>query len=273
MTGLATSGLGHALFALLLSNLLGGAWTLLPRRHLHGAVVDVAASLAGSATTGLAGHLGQLGLLVLGRTLVGGRLILGVFLGRIVRAGVGVLDTLKMSAISLLDHAALLEPHGLGTDGLEDVDGRTAKGFARPAAGLETANMLGALALLVRFLLVAIDEAVGSDGAATRLAGLAAGMGHALLALNLATLLVALLGDRAHARLHISVQGLGGRPVGAVGLLVFLASHALGLATHGLAGLLCHLIHALLLGVSGRPRGRNYGSGLPLQRYITFCLS
>ena len=123
---------------------------------------------------------------------------------------------------------------------LQHVSGASTHGLAGAAALLHAANVLLALAAFVRFLLVAVDEAVGSDGATTGLAGLAARVGRG----NLTAILEALFGDRAHARLHVRVQRLGGRPVRAVNLLVLLTSEALGLAPHGLAGLFCHLIHA-----------------------------
>ena len=292
--GLAASGLGQVLAVLLDGDLLLRRDAGLAAHVLGGAVVDVAASLAGSATASLAGHLRQLVLLLLGGALVRRGLVAGVRLGRVVGAGVGVLDAVHHPAASLLGLAALLHAHGrpedvpdvgLGVHGVFQAIGGaathglagaatrlaallvvvlvvaaqgvqahrdqathrttqdTTNGFLSPATFLHTADVLLALAALIRFLLVAVDEAVGSDGAATGLAGLAARVGLHLLASNLAAALEALLGDRAHARLHVRVEGRGGGEVGAVNLLVLLTGEALGLAPHGLAGLFCHLIH------------------------------
>ena len=80
-------------------------------------------------------------------------------------------------------------------------------------ARLQGANVLLAGAFGVCFLLVAVHEAVSRQGAATGLAGLATSVDVALGARNLAALLELALGDRAHARLRVGVQGLGGRPV------------------------------------------------------------
>ena len=93
------------------------------------------------------------------------------------------------------------------------------------------------LGVFSRLRLLALDLAAG-------LAGLAAKVRRCARALDLATLFVRAARDRAHARLRFGVDGLAGRPVGAVDLLVLFARHLAGLALHRLASLLCHFIHA-----------------------------
>ena len=156
-----------------------------------------------------------------------------------------------------LDRAALFHAAEHRVDALLDhIGGHAADGLLGATAVLQSALVLDALATFVRFLLVAVHLGNGDglglaplvlDEAATSLAATATGVLDARGPGDFAALLELGLGDRAHARLDVRVEGLRRRPVRAVGLLINLAREALGFRPHGLAALFCHFVHCLLL--------------------------
>ena len=120
------------------------------------------------------------------------------------------------------------------------------------AALFHAANVLDAIALLIGFLHVAVNKAVGGDSLAATLALLAVSAATAHLAfrlgVNLATFLVGAAADRPHASLGISVQQIVGFPPRGINRTLQGSGHAGDLVVHGLLGLLA-IFHARLLGV------------------------
>ena len=140
--------------------------------------------------------------------------------------------------------------------GRGDLVGRDAAvGLLDLAALLHAADVLDAVAVFVGLLLVAVDVAVnrGLLGLAASLAGLAVGADVAGLSRDLAAGLERAAADRAHARLGVGVERLGGGPVGRIDLLVLFARQLAGLALHGISALFCHLIHFAFSMESGVP--------------------
>ena len=114
------------------------------------------------------------------------------------------------------------------------------------------ANVLDAITLLIGFLHVAVNKAVGGDSLATALALLAVSTATAHLAfrlgVNLAALLVGAAADRPHASLNIGVQRIVDFPPRSINRTLQRGGHASDLVVHGLLGLLA-IFHARLLGV------------------------
>ena len=280
LLGLAACGLGRRVLLLLLSDLLLGRRAGLAVVALGGSVDNLAAFLARlAAALAVLGQVAQVLALLLvegggvGRalgvsqarldaSLFARQRALGDHDGHVLACLDEALNRHRAADLFALalGRAALL--HG-GVAGqcradalLDGVSRHAADGLLGATAALQAALVLDALALAVRFLLVAVHLGDGDglglallvlDEASTGLAATATGVLDALRARDLATLLELGLGDRAHARLGRRVQGLRRRPVRAVNLLIDLARQALGLRPHGLAAFFCHFVHCLLL--------------------------
>ena len=123
---------------------------------------------------------------------------------------------------------------------------KTAHRLLGAATLLHAADMLDAIAALVGFLNIAVNEAVCGDGLAATLANLTVSTPTAHLALNLgvslglnlATTLKLAAANGAHACLYIGVQRLRSSPVRRVNLLLSGSNHTADLRIHRGLGLL-----------------------------------
>ena len=125
--------------------------------------------------------------------------------------------------------------HGARADrATVQVEGRGGHGVLGAAHSLAAAHVaadVGLAQLGVGFLDVAVDHAVGGEGAAAALTGLSARVVGGVLATDVTPALIGALGYRAQARLGFGVQRLGRCPRGGVDLgvgVAALAGDALG---------------------------------------------